>query len=74
MCISSHFLFRAARLKHDTFSEIRAVGRGVGPWAGTARPEFNTGPGRPEIKRVGPFRAWAGPGRAARMYTYNLIP
>jgi hypothetical protein len=56
------FLFRAARLKHDTFSEI---------WAGTTRPEFNTGPGRPEIKRAGPFRAWAGPGRAAQMYTYS---
>jgi hypothetical protein len=59
------FLFRAARLKHGTFSEIWA-----GPWAGTARPEINIGPGRPEIKRAGPFRAWAGPGQAARMYTY----
>jgi hypothetical protein len=70
--ISDRFLFRAARLKHDTFSEIWA-----GPWAegsarGLARPEFNTGPGRPEIKRAGPFRAWAGPGRAARMYIYTL--
>jgi hypothetical protein len=54
-------------------------GPGLGPRGrpmgrhGTARPKFNTGPGRPEIKRAGPFRAWAGPGRAARMYTYTCI-
>jgi hypothetical protein len=34
-------------------------GRGLGPWAG------------PKFKQYGPFRAWVGPGRAARMYTYT---
>jgi hypothetical protein len=47
------------------------VGRGLGPWAGPARPEIQTGRAGPKFKQYGPFRAWAGPGRAARMYTYN---
>jgi hypothetical protein len=50
----------------------RAVGRGRGPWAGPARPEIQTGRAGPKFKQYGPFRAWAGPGRAARMYTYTL--
>jgi hypothetical protein len=48
------------------------VGRGLGPWAGPARPEIQTGRAGPKFKKYGPFRAWAGPGRAARMYTYKL--
>jgi hypothetical protein len=48
----------------------RATGRRLSPWAGPALHEINIGPGRPEIKRAGLFWAWAGPGRAARMYTY----
>jgi hypothetical protein len=55
ICISGLYYFRAARLKASTFSYIR-----VGPWAGTARPKFNIGSDRPEIKRAGPFRTWAG--------------
>jgi hypothetical protein len=47
------------------------VGRGLGPWAGPARPEIQTGRAGPKFKQYGPFRAWAGPGRAARMYTYS---
>jgi hypothetical protein len=47
------------------------VGRGRGPWAGPARPEIQTGRADPKFKQYGPFRAWAGPGRAARMYTYS---
>jgi hypothetical protein len=49
----------------------RAVGRGLGPWAGPARPENQTGRAGPKFKQHGPFRAWTGPGRAARMYIYN---
>jgi hypothetical protein len=48
------------------------VGRGLGPWAGPARPEIQTGRAGPKFKQYGPFRAWAGPGRAARMYTYTI--
>jgi hypothetical protein len=47
------------------------VGRGIGPWAGLARPEIQTGRAGPKFKQYGPFQAWAGPGRAARMYTYK---
>jgi hypothetical protein len=46
------------------------VGRGLGPWAGPTRPEIQTGRAGPKFKQYGPFRAWAGPGRAARIYTY----
>jgi hypothetical protein len=46
-------------------------GRGLGPWAGPTRPEIQTGRAGPKFKQYGPFRAWAGPGRAARMYTYS---
>jgi hypothetical protein len=35
------------------------------------RPEIQTGWAGPKFKQYGPFRAWAGPGRAARMYTYT---
>ena len=52
----------------------RAVGRELGPWAGPARPEIQTGRAGPKFKQYGPFRAWAGPGRAARMYTYTRGP
>jgi hypothetical protein len=47
------------------------VGRGLGPWAGPTRPEIQTGRAGPKFKHYGPFRAWARPGRAARMYTYS---
>jgi hypothetical protein len=46
------------------------TGRGLGPWVGPARPENQTGRAGPKFKQYGLFRAWAGPGRAARMYTY----
>jgi hypothetical protein len=46
-------------------------GRGLGPWAGPARPEIQTGRAGPKFKQYVPFRAWVGPGRAARMYTYT---
>jgi hypothetical protein len=36
------------------------VGRGLGPWAGPARPEIQTGRPGPKFKQYGPFRAWAG--------------
>jgi hypothetical protein len=48
------------------------VGRGLGPWADPARPEIQTGRAGPKFKQYGPFRAWVGPGRAARMYTSIL--
>jgi hypothetical protein len=47
------------------------VGRGLGPWAGPARPEIQRGRAGLKFKQYGSFRAWAGPGRAARMYTYS---
>jgi hypothetical protein len=47
------------------------VGRRLGPWAGPARPEIQTGRAGPKFKQYGPFRAWAWPGRVARMYTYR---
>jgi hypothetical protein len=50
------------------------VGRGLGPWAGPARPEIQTGRAGPKFKQYGPFRAWAGPGRTTRMYTYSREP
>jgi hypothetical protein len=49
------------------------VGRGLGPWAGPARPEIQTDRAGPKFKHYEPFRAWAGPGRAARMYTYTHL-
>jgi hypothetical protein len=51
---------------------IMGLGRGLGPWAGPARHEIQTGWAGPKFKHYGPFRAWAGPDRAARMYTYSL--
>jgi hypothetical protein len=64
--ISSRFLFRAARLKHDTFSEIWA-----GPWAeGSARglarhvPNLILGRAGPKLNVLGLFGL--GPGRAGR--------
>jgi hypothetical protein len=67
------FLFsgRPNRARHVYVIMCRATGRRLSPWAGTARPKINIGPGRPEIKRAGLFRAWAGPGWVARMYTYR---
>jgi hypothetical protein len=50
------------------------VGRGLGPWAGPAQPEIQTGRAGPKFKQYGPFRAWVGPGRAARMHTYSNGP
>jgi hypothetical protein len=45
------------------------VGRGLGPaWL-----EIQTGRAGPKFKQYGPFRAWVGPGRAARMYTYSAL-
>jgi hypothetical protein len=39
-----------------------AVGRELGPWAGPAWPEIQTGRADPKFKQYEPFRAWAGPG------------
>jgi hypothetical protein len=66
MCISGFYYFRAARLKHDTFSEIRA-----GPWAeGSARGPARHGPnlilGRAGPKLNVPGLFGLGPGRAGR--------
>jgi hypothetical protein len=36
------------------------MGRELGPWAGPARPEIQTGRAGPKFKQCGPFRAWAG--------------
>jgi hypothetical protein len=66
MCISGHFLFRAARLKHGTFSEIWA-----GPWAegsarGPARHDPNLILGRAGPKLNVPGLFGLGPGRVGR--------
>jgi hypothetical protein len=37
------------------------------------RPEIQTGQAGPKFKQYGSFRAWAGPGWAARIYTYNSL-
>jgi hypothetical protein len=58
-------------------TRLSNYGPGRGPRArpmgrpGTTR--NSNGPARPEFKYYGPFRAWVGPGRAARMYTYRGI-
>lgn len=36
--------------RHDYLSACHAVGRGLGTWAGMARPETNYVPCQPEIK------------------------
>jgi hypothetical protein len=78
ICISGHFCilglyyFRAARLKADTFSSIRAE-----PWVeGSARGPALYGPnlilGQADTKLNVPGLFGLGPGRAAQMYTYSL--
>jgi hypothetical protein len=37
----------------------------------SGRPEIQTSQAGPKFKQYEPFRAWAVPGRAARMYTYS---